>query len=70
LEARSCDQKLKKSRTSFSVVTLAMLLTWTVVAMVFRGENEEIFGGGGERRSNLDGGGLLKRGRGAWLRHK
>jgi hypothetical protein len=40
--ARSFDQKLKKSRTSFSVVSPAMLLTWTVVAMVVKGENGEL----------------------------
>jgi hypothetical protein len=69
-EARSFDQKLKKSRTSFSVVSPAMLVTWTVVAMAFRGNVEDSgsLRGGGERRS--DGGALLKRGTGAWLRHK
>jgi hypothetical protein len=41
-EARSYDQKLKKSRTSFSVVSLAMLLTWTVVAMFLREKTEEM----------------------------
>jgi hypothetical protein len=39
-KARSFDQKLKKSRTSFSVVTLAMPSTWTVVAMFLNCEKD------------------------------